>query len=266
MAPSTPSLSGKVAIVTGSSRGIGKVIAIELARGGADVVVCARSDRPGDLPGTIGETAAAVRDAGVRALAIKLDLTDDAQIEEVADRTLQHFGRIDILVNNAVIVGPRRRFLAGDADFLDHAYRVNVRGPFRLAQKVSPIMAAHGGGVIVNITSGTARPSPPPTAPATAAELDAMDPSYGITKAALDRWATAYASELMGHNIAIVNVAPGLVITERIRAAAIRPNVDFSRAQPPEVIAKAVAHICSEGMRYTGRVLAAADVVAENNL
>ncbi|HEU0169503.1 MAG TPA: SDR family NAD(P)-dependent oxidoreductase [Chloroflexota bacterium] len=259
-------LAGKVAIVTGSSRGIGKVVALELAKDGASIVVCARSEQPGELPGTIGETAAAVRDLGRRALALKLDLTEDAQMQAVVDRTLQEFGRIDILVNNAVIVGPRRRFVAGDSDFLDHAYRVNVRGPYRLAQLVSPIMGGQGGGTIVNITSGAARHAAPPTAPATASELDAMDPSYGITKAALDRWANAYASELMGHNIAIVNVAPGLVITERIRAAAIRPNVDVSRAQPPEVIAKAVAFLAREGMRYTGRVLAAADVVAENNL
>ena len=96
--------------------------------------------------------------------------------------------------------------------------------------------------------------------PATAAELDSLDPSYGITKAALDRMTSAYAGELMAHNIAIVSVSPGLVITERIRQAAIRRNVDFARAQSPDVIATAVARICQDGMQYTGRILAAQDI------
>ena len=261
----TGAFLNNVAIVTGSSRGIGKVLALKLAEEGADVVVCARSQEQGELPGTIGETAAAVEALGRRALPLKLDLTDDADIDAVVDRTLGEFGRIDILVNTAVIVGPRQKLLGGDAAFLDHAYRVNVRGPYRLVQRVSEVMAAQGGGTIVNITSGAARHPQPPVVAATTAELDSMDPSYGITKAALDRITTAYASELKAHHIAIVAVSPGLVITERIRQAAIRRNVDFSRAESPEVIASAVALICRDGMQYTGRVLAARDLVANSH-
>jgi NAD(P)-dependent dehydrogenase (short-subunit alcohol dehydrogenase family) len=141
-----------------------------------------------------------------------------------------------------------------------------VRGPYILAQKASAIMAENGGGAIINISSGAARNSQPPTKPATEAELDSMDPSYGITKAALDRISTAYASELMGKNVSIMSISPGLVITERIRQAAIRPNVDFSRAEPADVIARAVSFLAQNGMKYTGRVLSAKDVVAENNL
>jgi NAD(P)-dependent dehydrogenase (short-subunit alcohol dehydrogenase family) len=255
-------LQGKIAIVTGSSRGIGKVLALRLAQEGADIVVCARSQTQGELPGTIGETAAEVEAQGRKALALKLDLADDADIDAVIDRTMGEFGRIDILVNNAVVVGPRRPFLGGDSEFLDLAYRVNVRGPYRLAERVSEVMAEHGGGTIVNITSGAARHPQAPVVAATFAELDTMDPSYGITKAALDRITTGYASELKAHNIAIVSVSPGLVITERIRQAAIRRNVEFSRAESPEVIASAVAAICREGMQYTGRVLAARDLVS----
>jgi NAD(P)-dependent dehydrogenase (short-subunit alcohol dehydrogenase family) len=255
-------LHNKVALVTGSSRGIGKVLALRLAEDGASVAVCARSQNQGDLPGTIGETVDAIEAAGGHAIALKLDLAVDADIENVVRDTLAAFGRIDILVNNAVIVGPRRPFVGGDADFLDRAYRVNVRGPFRLAQRVSQVMATQGGGLIVNITSGAARHPTGPVQAATPAELDSMDPSYGMTKAALDRFATAYASELKAHNVAIVNVAPGLVITERIRQAAIRRNVDFGRAEPPEVIAEAVAQICRDGMEYTGRVVAARDLIS----
>jgi NAD(P)-dependent dehydrogenase (short-subunit alcohol dehydrogenase family) len=257
-------LKGKVAVVTGSSRGIGKVLALKLAHEGADIVVCARSQERGELPGTIGETASEVRALGARALALKLDLTQDDDIDAVIATTMSEFGRLDILVNNAVIVGPRRPFVGGDAAFLDLAYRVNVRGPYRLAQKASEMMAAAGGGTIINVSSGAARHSPPPSAPATAAELDALDPSYGITKAALDRMTTAYASELLGHNVFFVSVSPGLVITERIRQSAIRRNVDFARAQSPEVIAAAVALICQDARQYTGRVLAAQDLVNES--
>jgi len=145
---------------------------------------------------------------------------------------------------------------------MDLAYRVNVRGPYRLAERVSEIMAAQGGGTIVNITSGAARHPQTPVVAATGAELDTMDPSYGITKAALDRITTGYASELKAHNIAIVSVSPGLVITERIQQAAIRRNVAFSRAESPEVIATAVSMICADSMAYTGRVLMARDLVS----
>jgi NAD(P)-dependent dehydrogenase (short-subunit alcohol dehydrogenase family) len=254
----TRPLDGKIAVITGSSRGIGKVLAMKLASEGATIVVCARSQQRGELPGTIGETAAEVEALGSRALALKLDLADDADIDAVVERTVGAFGGIDVLVNNAVIVGPRRKLMGGDADFLDLAYRVNVRGPFRLIQRVSVVMAPRGGGTIVNITSGAARhPQSLPT------ELDAMDPSYGITKAALDRVTTAYAGELKAHNIAIVSLAPGLVITERIRQAAIRRTVDFSRAESPDVIASAVARICQDPMQYTGRILAARELTTE---
>src|SRR3954453_8808887 len=93
-------LAGKVAIVTGSSRGIGKVLALRLAQDGADIVVCARSQTQGELPGTIGETAAAVEGLGRKALPLKLDLASDADIDAVVERTMGEFGRIDILVNN----------------------------------------------------------------------------------------------------------------------------------------------------------------------
>jgi len=259
-------LDGQTAIVTGSSRGIGKVIALKLAEDGANVVVCARSEWPGELPGTIFETAAAIEATGRHALAVKLDLAEDADIDNVVEQAVRAFGGIDILVNNAVIVGPRRAFVGGDADFLDLAYRVNVRGPYALAQKAAQHMAHKGGGAIINISSGAARNSQPATGPITALQLDSMDPSYGITKAALDRITTAYAGELWASNIAVVSISPGLVITERIQQAAIRANVDFSRAEPPDVIAKAVAFLAREGMRYTGRVLSARDVVAENAL
>jgi citronellol/citronellal dehydrogenase len=256
-------LRGKVAVVTGSSRGIGKMLAIRLAEAGADIVVCGRTEVESDLPGTIGETAAAIEKLGVRALPVRMDLDDDESVDNAIAATMAAFGKIDILVNNAVIVGPRLPLAGGNPDFLDTAYRVNVRAPFRTIQKVAPIMQSQGGGTIINITSGSAIHAAPPTAAISDAERDQMDPSYGITKAALDRMTTAYASELFGDNISIVNVAPGLVITERIRKNAIRRNVDFPNAEPPEVISDAVLLLAVEGMRYTGQLLTARSLAGE---
>src|SRR6266545_6592376 len=112
-------LEGKTAIVTGSSRGIGKMIALQLGRDGANVVVCSRTEKPTDVPGTIGETAQAIEAMGRKALAIRMDLASDDDMRHMLDQTLSTFGKVDILVNNAVIVGPRTKFLGGDADFLD---------------------------------------------------------------------------------------------------------------------------------------------------
>lgn len=255
-------LESKVAIVTGASRGIGKVIAFKLADEGAAIVVGARSEAAGALPGTIGETASAIAAMGRRALPCRVDLANDADLQRIVDETVASFGRIDILVNNAVLVGPRQQFVGGTAEFFDSTYRVNVRAPYVLAQKVSGHMAEQGGGCIVNITSGAASTSRPPRGN-DQAPLDPMDPSYGITKAALDRMTTAYAGELRRHNISLVSVSPGLVLTERIRQTAIRPNVDVSRAEPPEVIAGAVALLCQRGMEYSGQVVRARDLVTE---
>ncbi|MCL2396363.1 MAG: SDR family NAD(P)-dependent oxidoreductase, partial [Acidimicrobiaceae bacterium] len=256
-------LAGRVALVTGSSRGIGKVLALRLADEGADIVVCARSDMPTELPGTIGETAAAIEEKGRQALALRLDLEDDQSVDAAIEASVRGFGRIDILVNNAVLVTQRLPFIGGNAEFLDRAFRVNVRSPYRMTQRISKLMSETGGGAIINVTSGSAKHNPPPTGPITERELDALDPSYGITKAAFDRMTTAYASELMAKNISIVSVSPGLVITERIRLAAIRRNVDFDRAESPDVIASAVALLAREGMKYTGQILSAKDLLAE---
>lgn len=261
-------LEGKTAIVTGSSRGIGKVIALRLASEGAAIVVCGRSSERGtdNLPGTIEETAAEIERLGRRALPVRVDLASDEDLDALLERTLAAFGRVDILVNNAVIVTRRRPFLGGDASWLDTSYRVNVRAPYVLMQKVGASMAETGGGVIVNISSGAGRLPRPPSGPLTEAEMDAMDPAYGISKAALDRMTVAYASELWARNIGVVSVSPGLVITERIRVAALRNNIDYSRAEPPDVIARAVSYLVQHPFQYAGHILSAREVVQQHGL
>src|SRR3972149_10784000 len=142
-------LSGQVAVVTGASRGIGRAIALEFARAGADIVVAARSSEkpPSKLPGTIEETARQVEAAGRRpsgrpsgrALAVPMDVTDEAQVQAMAQRTLDEFGRADILVNNAGISFPAP-FSQTPLKRWDLALNVNLRGPIMCTQAFLPHM------------------------------------------------------------------------------------------------------------------------------
>ena len=210
------SLEGKVAVVTGSSRGIGKAIALELAHEGADIVVTGRNEAPIEgRPGwSIDEAVGAVRGLRRRALAVRMDVTSDDDLRRLVDETLREFRRIDVLVNNAARMGGGGPFLGGDSALIDEFLTANIRAPYILSQLAGAHMASNGGGIIINITSGAARmPSPP-------AEGDVYrEPSvgigYGITKSALNRWAAGVAPELKAHGIAILNIAPGLTVTER---------------------------------------------------
>jgi NAD(P)-dependent dehydrogenase (short-subunit alcohol dehydrogenase family) len=258
-------LEGKVALVTGSSRGIGKAIALELAREGCDIVVCARSlESTDDLPGSIGETADAVRALGRRALPVKMDIFDDDDLRLTVDAAVREFGRIDILVNNAAYVasGP---ILESNVEDLDRSYRANVRAPFLLTQMVAHGMVETGGGVVVNISSPSARHPPPP------AEIDPSrpryqrGPEYGVSKAALDRLSTGIAEELAAHDIAVVSIWPGFTLTERLALEAL-PGFDMSRADPMDIPAKAVALVCKDPMPHTGRVYLAKDLLAQHGL
>ena len=147
-----PDLSGQVAIVTGASRGIGKTIALRLAEAGAAVVVAAKSERSRELlPGSIHETVAEIEADGGKALALKIDLRDEAQVEALVSQTLEHFGRVDILVNNAgalwmqpVGETPMKRF--------DLVHSINARAPFQAAQLCLAPMRAQGGGRILNLS------------------------------------------------------------------------------------------------------------------
>ena len=147
-------LKGKVAIVTGGSRGIGKEICLTFAREGASLVVAARTEKEGQarLPGTIHQTVDEIKRIGGRAIAVRTDITVDEDVERMAQRTLAEFGRIDILVNNAaanlnakIIDLPIKRW--------DLMMRVNLRGNFICAKAVLPTMIEQKSGNIIGITS-----------------------------------------------------------------------------------------------------------------
>lgn len=204
-------MRGKIAIVTGASRGIGKAIALGFAREGADVVVAARSDSaPSErLPGSIHETAEEIEKPGGRALAVRCDVTDEASVAAMVEATLETYGRIDVLVNNAAIDFP---FPVTDMPLKrwDIVMRVNATGPFLCSRAVLPAMIAQGGGSVVNISSQAATERGSGTVGYSAV--------YAASKAALDRFTWALAAEVGTYNIAVNALKPAKVIdTEGMR-------------------------------------------------
>lgn len=260
------SLSGKVAMVTGGSRGIGRGISLCLADEGATVIVCARSDDTAGSPyGSIEQTAQEAREIGGEAVAMKLDVTDDAEVRAVVDATLRDFGRLDIVVNNAARMGQGGGdFWGSSPDNLDAYYRTNVRAPYFITTLVGPHMEAQGGGAIINVTSAGAN-LPRPPGPDWQLSPGRTYVGYGITKAALNRWVAGVAGELRLRNIAIVAVDPGRTVVERNIVNPIA-GVDYTTANSPEVTGRAVAFICRDAMAYTGRVVESKGMVDEHGL
>jgi dehydrogenase/reductase SDR family protein 1 len=256
-------LEGQVALVTGASRGIGKAIALQLGRDGAHVVVCARSERSTDeMPGSIGETVAAIEAEAGAAEGQRLDVTDDANVDAVIERVWSTHGRLDILVNNAGILGGGGPFIGGDPALLDRFYRTNLRAPYVIAQRVAARMAAQGGGVIFNVSSGLARLPDPSRARGGGRGPGSV---YGALKAALDRWALGVAAELREKNIAIINIYPGFTLTETM-ARRFRGGMDTSRMERPETCAKGLAFMCLEPMKYAGQIVVTRELVDRHGL
>src|SRR5689334_2001462 len=149
-------LRGKVAIVTGASRGVGAAVAVALARDGCSVACAARStaDAPQRTPGTLDDTVAQVREAGAEALAVPTNLAAEDEVVAMVARTMEHFGGVDILVNNAAIT-----FVGGlDQPLKRHdlTMDVNYRAPLVAIREAYPVMEKRGGGAIVNVSSRAA--------------------------------------------------------------------------------------------------------------
>lgn len=231
-------LRGQRALVTGATSGLGRAIALQLARDGADVVVHGRDRERG------AATVRAITTAGGRASFVGGDLGNPADIS----RLVSEVGVLDILVNNAgVAVFSETAELK--AEQLDALFASNVRAPFLLVGAVAPAMAARGAGSIINISSMSARIGLPGGA------------AYGATKAALEAMTRAWAAEFSPRGVRVNAVAPGPVYTEgavRERTEALGLTTPMKRAASADEIAGIVAFLASARASYvTGAVVAA---------
>ena len=146
-------MDGMVAIVTGASRGLGRAIAREYSREGASVVICARSQSPTGLAGTLGETVTDIRNAGGDVFALECDVTDEAQVNEMVRQAVERYGKIDVLFNNAGAMVLGESILEIDPSRWDQLMRVNVSGPYLCSRAALPVMMEQQRGSIINIGS-----------------------------------------------------------------------------------------------------------------
>src|SRR4051794_23406264 len=239
-------MSRKVALVTGASRGIGRACALELARRGFDVVVTARTVRPGDyfeysstvkraatkpLPGSLEETAAEVAALGVDALVAKLDLSVRADWPAAIEQTIARFGRLDVLVNNGRYIGPGHMDAFEDTplELIETMFLCNVYAPLHLIKLSLPIMRRQGGGVVINVTSTAGdKETPAPIG------QGGWGLGYSVTKAAFNRMVPGLAKELRADNIAVIGLMPGFVATERMAIELGDFGFDASQGLPVE--------------------------------
>jgi citronellol/citronellal dehydrogenase len=245
-----PNLSGRVAVVTGASRGIGKALAIRLAQEGADVVVAAKSEQSSErMPGSIYETADGVRAQGRRALAVPADVRSEEAVRAMIERTVLEFGRIDILINNAgaiwvqpVLNTPPKRF--------DLMMSVNVRAAYLGAYFALPRMQKQRWGHILNMCPRLAmNPSPGSTC-------------YMISKLGMTRLAIGIAEEHRQDNIAANTLWPRTPIESQ---ATINWKMgDRSQWRTPEIMCDAcMAIFAQEPANYSGHQLIDEQVLTE---
>jgi 3-oxoacyl-[acyl-carrier protein] reductase len=230
-------LKNKVAFVSGASRGIGRAIALRLARDGADVIVHYSRSADGAK-----QTVAEIEKMGCRALAVQADLADLNAIENACTSIKSTFGTIDILVNNAGYAKYDVLEKVSQDDF-DAIFDINTKGLFFLTQEISKIM--NDGGRIINISSGI-----------TGARVPGGS-VYAGSKAAIEAFARCWAAELGARNITVNTISPGMtktemlmeVVPETARDAAIK-STPLGRLGEPQDIADAVALLCSEEARW----------------
>ncbi|HEY8490153.1 MAG TPA: SDR family oxidoreductase [Dehalococcoidia bacterium] len=241
-------LDGKVAVVTGGSRGIGRAIAVGLAEAGAKVVAAARKAED------LAETVRQIQERGGEALAVETNIRDDAALESLISKTVERFGRLDILVNNAAtnpVFGP---IVNIDDRAWDVVMNTNVKAAFKLSKMAREQMIKHGGGSIINVSStGGLRPS---------AGLGV----YSVSKAALIMLTRVLAAEWGRDGIRVNCLAPGLIKTEFSRALWTNETIlqratsgsALGRIGQPEEMAGAVVYLCSDAASFvTGQTIVA---------
>ena len=259
-------LDGKVAIVTGASRGIGEEIAKLFASEGAKIVCAARTLNEGDhrlLKGSLAGTVAQIKQAGGQAIAVTVDVSDEAECRKLVSAARDAYGAIDILVNDAALTY-YMPIIEFDVKRWTRAFAVNVHGPFMMSKLVLPGMIERRRGAIVNISSGSA------IGPGRGPYKDAArgGTMYGATKAALERFTQGLAQEVAQYNIAVSAVSPSQVVpTPGTVYHKLVTGFDDPRGEPPILMARAALVLASEpAEKVNGRVTYSQQILGEYGL
>ena len=222
-------LHGKVALITGASKGLGRAIALAFAREGAALALCARGEP------ALQAVASECRLLGVDVLAVPADIANPADRERLVSLTLARLGAVDVLVNNASTLGPTPLPLLVDTD--PHAFedvvRVNLTAPFLISRSLVGAMLLRGSGVVINVSSDAAVNGYPGWG------------GYSAAKAGLDALTRVWAAELAGSGVTVVSVDPGDMDTEMHRAAV--PDDDPTALAQPEYVAPAFVRLAAGG-------------------
>lgn len=265
-------LEGKVAVVTGASRGIGKGIALELGAAGATVFVTGRTVTAGEnpLPGTVGQTAAEIDASGGHGVAVACDHHVDGQVEALFERVQREAGRLDVLVNNvfsspAMVPWLGQPFWELPIEAWDETIDIGVRSHYVASRFAVPLMFGVGRGLIVNVSSS-------------GAIQYAHNVPYGVGKAALDKLTADAAHDLVDLRIAVVSVWPGLVRTELVTMGAQETEdgrrviglpgegeFDLADAESPRFTGRAVVALATdpEVLSRTGQAFAVHQLAEE---
>lgn len=236
-------LKDKVAVVTGSAQGIGKAIALTLARNGADIAVC---DIDEELA---GQTAGEIEKAGFRAMSCKLDVSQISSVEEMLKKILDKYNKIDILVNNAGITRDALIIRMKEEDW-DSVLNINLKGVFNCTRAVSRIMMKQRSGRIVNIASVVGIMG------------NAGQANYSASKGGVIALTKTCARELAGRNINVNAVAPGFIrtrmtdkLTDEVKNSFVK-TIPLAKLGQPEDVADAVLFLVSGLSKYiTGQVI-----------
>jgi NAD(P)-dependent dehydrogenase (short-subunit alcohol dehydrogenase family) len=256
------SLDGKICLVTGASRGVGKGIAVALGEAGATVYVTGRTTSGGrnGLSGTIHETAEQTTAAGGKGVAIVCDHTDDVQTRAVFDQIEREQGKLDVLVNNVwggyeffndgTEFWKEKGFWTAPISRWDKSFAAGVRAHYFCSMLAAPMMVRARSGLIVNISFFAAHRT-----------TDGV--AYCCAKAADDKMVACMAHELRQHSVAAVSLYPGLVRTEAIMKAAA--HFDMSNSESPQFTGRAVAALAGDPkiMEKSGRWLVVAELAQE---